>query len=71
MLLGNVANSRRAKPLDQWKQKVESSLRVKYSGISRDDLLELEVLKAYRNYYRQFNKIYHVQLQLESLVHKG
>ena len=71
VLLANVDNSRRAKPLDQWKQKVESSLREKYSGFSRADLLELEVLKAYRDYYRQFNKTYHVQLQLESLVHKG
>ena len=40
VLLANVDNSRRAKPLVQWKQKVESSLREKYSGCSRAILLE-------------------------------
>ena len=71
VLLGNVDNTKRETPLDQKKQEVEATLREKYSKFSRVDLLELEVLKAYRNYYRRFNKTYHVQLQLESVVHKG
>ena len=71
VLLGNVDNTRRETPLDQRKQEVEATLREKYSKFSRADLQELEVLKAYRNYYRQFNKTYHIQLQLESVVHKG
>ena len=71
VLLGNVDNTGRETPLDQRKLEVEATLREKYSKFSRVDLLELEVLKAYRNYYRQFNKTYHVQLQLESVVHKG
>ena len=33
--------------------------------------LELETLNAYRDYYRRFGNTYHVQLQLESVVHKG
>ncbi|MCH2446541.1 MAG: hypothetical protein MK230_04155 [Candidatus Marinimicrobia bacterium] len=64
-------NTKRETPLDQKKQEGEGTLREKYSKFSRADLLELEVLKAYRNYYRHFNKTYHVQLQLESVVHKG
>ena len=71
VLLGNVDNTKRETPLDLKKQEVEATLREKYSKFSRADLLELEVLKAYRNYYRHFNKTYHVQLQLESVVHKG
>ncbi len=71
VLLGNVDNTKRETPLDQKKQEVEATLREKYSKFSRADLLELEVLKAYRNYYRHFNKTYHVQLQLESVVYKG
>ena len=71
VLLGNVDNTKRETPLDLRKQGVEATLREKYSKFSRADLLKLEVLKAYRNYYRQFNKTYHVQLQLESVVHKG
>ena len=71
VLLGNVDNTRRETPLDQRKQEVEATLREKYSQFSRAELQELEVLKAYRNYYKNFNKTYHVQLQLESVVHKG
>ena len=50
LLLANVDNSKRSKPLEQWKQKEESSLGEYYSGFSRADLLELEVVKAYRDY---------------------
>ena len=46
-------------------------LREKYAGFSRAELLELETLNAYRDYYRRFGNTYHVQLQLESVVHKG
>lgn len=37
----------------------------------RAELLPLDVLQDYRNYYKKFDKTYHVQLQLESIVHKG
>lgn len=46
-------------------------MRGQYGHWSRAQLLELEVLKAYRTYYKQFDKTYHVQLQLESILHKG
>ncbi len=71
LLIGNIDNSKRPTPLDQKKREIEASLREKFAGFSRADLLELEVLQAYRNYYKQFKKTYHVQLQLESIVHKG
>ena len=71
LIIGNVDNARRPTPLDQRKKEIESRLRTKFAAFSRRDLLELEVLKAYRNYYKQVNKTYHVQLQLESVVHKG
>lgn len=71
LLIGKVNNARRPTPLDQRKREIESSLREKFAGFSRVDLLELEVLKAYRTYYKKFNKTYHVQLQLESVLQKG
>lgn len=71
VLLGNVDNTRCETPLDQRKQEVEATLREKYSKFSRAELLELEVLKAYQKYYRKFNKTYHLQLQLESVILKG
>jgi len=71
LLIGNVDNSIRTRALDQKKKEIESSLREKFAGFSRQDLVGLEVLKAYRNYYKKFKKTYHVQLQLESVVQKG
>lgn len=71
LLIGDVDNSRRTSPLDRRKREIESRLREKFAGYSRTDLRELEVLQAYRAYYKQFNKTYHVLLQLESVVQKG
>ena len=71
LLVGNVDNTKRQTLLDKHKRKVEVRLREKYAGFSRAELLELETLKAYRDYYRRFGNTYHVQLQLESVVHKG
>jgi len=71
LLVGNVDNSKRITPLDDRKKVIESSLRDRYTGCSRADLLEIDTLNAYKNYYKKFNKTYHVQLQLESVVLKG
>jgi DNA/RNA-binding domain of Phe-tRNA-synthetase-like protein len=71
LLVGNVDNRKRSTPLDERKLEVEADLRAKYVGQSRAELQELEVLRAYREYYRRFDQTYHVQSQLESVVHKG
>ena len=71
LLIGAVNNASRETALEAYKQALAASLRAKYGGLSRADLLELPVLQAYKDYYRQFNKTYHVQLQLESIVFKG
>jgi len=71
LLMGNVDNRKRSTPLDEQKKDLVSSLRSKYEGYSRADLLETKVLRAYKAYYRNFGKTYHIQLQLESILHKG
>lgn len=71
LCIGNVDNTRHATLLDERKRTVEAGLREKFGQLSRADLHELAILKAYRNYYKTFNKTYHVQLQLESIVHKS
>ena len=71
LLVGNVDNTKRTTPLDEYKQAVETRLREKFAGFSRADLLATEVLNAYRNFYKRFGNTYHVQLQLESIVQKG
>ncbi len=71
LLINNVDNSKRATPLDAYKRQVEASQRARYAGFSRAELLALDVLKAYKTYYKAFNKTYHVLLQLESIIHKG
>lgn len=71
LLISRVDNTKRTTPLDERKKELESRLRDEFAEFSRADLLDLEALKAYRNYYKQFGQTYHVQLQLESVVHKG
>jgi DNA/RNA-binding domain of Phe-tRNA-synthetase-like protein len=71
LLIGNVNNSGHDDPLKEQKRTLEFGLCERFKGFSRAELLELEVLRAYQNYYKKFDQTYHVQLQLESVVHKG
>lgn len=66
--MSGVLNSDPADVLAPFKRATEERLRSRYAGYSRKDLLELPVLAAYQRYYRRFNKTYHVQLQLESIL---
>jgi DNA/RNA-binding domain of Phe-tRNA-synthetase-like protein len=57
--------------LEDRKRAMETHLREQYAGFSRQDFLALPAISAYDRYYTRFNKTYHVQLQLESIVLKG
>jgi DNA/RNA-binding domain of Phe-tRNA-synthetase-like protein len=57
--------------LDNRKRETEAGLRERYKGFTRQDFLSLPVMSAYDQYYKRFNKTYHVQLQVESIVLKG
>ena len=71
LLITNVDHTGRTALLDEGKRDLERRLRQKFAGFSRTDLLKLDILKAYRDFYKRFGNTYHVQLQLESIVHKG
>lgn len=71
LLVGPVDNSHRAPQLAARKRALEAGLRQEYAGMERAELQQLPALEAYKRYYGQFRKTYHVQLQLESVVHKG
>ncbi len=53
------------------KAEIEAQLHQRYGGMDRPALEALPTLLAYKAYYRRFNKTYHVQLQLESIVFKN
>jgi DNA/RNA-binding domain of Phe-tRNA-synthetase-like protein len=57
--------------LDERKREIEARLRDRYRGFTRPAFLALPVMAEYDRYYTRFNKTYHVQLQLESIVLKG
>jgi DNA/RNA-binding domain of Phe-tRNA-synthetase-like protein len=67
----NVDNTRPSARLDERKREAEARLRERYRGYTRQDFLALPVMAAYEQYYKRFNKTYHVQLQVESIVLKG
>src|SRR5262249_37373125 len=66
--LENVGSSSR---LNERKREVEARLRERYKDLTRRQLLALPLMAEYDRYYTRFNKTYHVQLQLESIVLKG
>lgn len=69
--LSDVASPGVSPRLEERKRETERDLRERYQGFTRQDFLSLPVMAAYERYYKQFNKTYHVQLQVESLVLKG
>jgi DNA/RNA-binding domain of Phe-tRNA-synthetase-like protein len=69
--LSGVENTLSSPKLDERKRETEARLREGYSGFTRQDFLSLPVMSNYERYYKRFNKTYHVQLQVESIVLKG
>jgi DNA/RNA-binding domain of Phe-tRNA-synthetase-like protein len=69
--LSGAGGVRSSPELEARKRELESHLRQQYQGFTRKDFLALPILSAYDRYYNRFDKTYHVQLQLESIVLKG
>jgi len=57
--------------LEARKRKLEEDMRTRFAGATAADIRALDVMRAYRDYFRSHKKTYHVQLQLESLLFKG
>ncbi|HJQ14514.1 MAG TPA: phenylalanine--tRNA ligase beta subunit-related protein [Anaerolineales bacterium] len=71
LVMRDVSNPPHHAELEIWKLALEERLRRQFSGQDRAAIASHPVLQAYANYYRQFKKTYHIQLQLESIVLKG
>ena len=69
LAMRDVANPERHDELDARKKMLEQELRERFAGQDRAALKAIPVLRVYNDYYKQFGKSYHVQLQLESIVH--
>ena len=69
--LSHVDHTRSSPQMADHKRYVEARLRERYQAFTRQDFLTLPIIAAYERYYKRFNKTYHVQLQLESIVLKG
>ncbi len=71
LAIGDVANPVQSERLEEGKRELEEELRRLHGGKDRAGLRTDPVLHIYEEYYRRFDKTYHVQLQLESVVLKG
>ena len=71
LVMRDVSNPPHHSALESKKAALEEELRARYSGQDRATIASHTVLQAYSEYYRQFKKTYHIQLQLESIVLKG
>lgn len=69
--IAGLDNTGGSPALAERQREIETRLREQYRGLGRRDFLALPVMAVYDRYYGRFNKTYHVQLQLESIVLKG
>jgi len=68
--LSGVDNAQSSPALDERKREIEARLRERYRRFTRQDFLALPVMVNYREYYKRFDKTYHLLLQVESIVLK-
>jgi DNA/RNA-binding domain of Phe-tRNA-synthetase-like protein len=66
-----VVNTDPDSTLQKRASEVEASIKSNYAGYDRKQLLNLPALQVYADYYKRFDKTYHVLLQLESVLLKG
>jgi DNA/RNA-binding domain of Phe-tRNA-synthetase-like protein len=71
LVMRSVSNPVHHAALEGQKAALEQELRKQFSGQDRVAIASHPILRAYAEYYRQFKKTYHIQLQLESIVLKG
>jgi len=71
LVMRPVSNPAHDPALESRKAALEEGLRAQFSGQDRATIASHPILRAYGEYYRQFKKTYHIQLQLESIVLKG
>ena len=69
--VSDVANPAEHAGLEARKRALEADLRERLGRLERKALAQHAVLPAYAAYYKAFQKTYHVQGQLESVVLKG
>lgn len=69
--ISGVENDHESILLDNRKREIEAKLVERYREFSRQELVVLPVMSAYKRYYKRFKKTYHVQLQVESIAQKG
>ena len=71
LAMQDVTNPEHDTALQGRKGQLEQDLRRRFAGMDRAALRAHPILTAYAEHYRRFDKTYHVQLQLESIIFKG
>jgi DNA/RNA-binding domain of Phe-tRNA-synthetase-like protein len=71
LVMQSVENPDVHSELGRLKQDLESRLQAQFAGKDRSVLETFATIPAYKAYYKQFKKTYHVQAQLESIAFRG
>jgi DNA/RNA-binding domain of Phe-tRNA-synthetase-like protein len=71
LAMSPVANPDRSPGLETYRQALEVDLRSRLATLDRSQLKAYPQVAPYTAYYKRFDKTYHVQHQLESIVFKG
>lgn len=70
LVMSGVSNPERSTELDERKNALEVDLRSRFGSSNRAEIKAHPRIAPYTAYYRRFDKTYHVQHQLESVVFK-
>jgi len=71
LLMQRVSNPDADPNLDHVREKLETAIRDRYTGMTRAEIRATGHFPAYDRYYKRFGQNYHVLMQLDSIVTKG
>jgi DNA/RNA-binding domain of Phe-tRNA-synthetase-like protein len=71
LAMSSVTNPESSVLLDVHKEALEAHLRSSFALLNRSQLRSHPLLQPYTAYYKRYDKTYHVQHQLESVIFKG
>ncbi len=71
LVVKGLGKSTNKEAFTELKKEEISELIINYKDYERNKFINTEPMMQYRNYYKKYNKTYHLLLQLESVVLKG
>src|SRR3989344_7064748 len=67
LVIKNIDNTNNSE-LEELRKEIEIKFKEDFKSFSREDINNIPTIQAYNNYYKNFDKTYHVRTQVQSVI---